>query len=85
MKEESTYDIDQMKLFSDICMALSQQVPSLPADMRSNAIIDAANMICEAYAMTEENIRLRRNDRSIIRTYRQSCHRGIRHYRSGSF
>lgn len=43
-----------MKLFSDICMALSQQVPSLPADMRSNAIIDAANMICEAYAMTED-------------------------------
>lgn len=46
MKEESTYSIDQMKLFSDICMALSQQVQSLPADMRSNAIIDAANMIC---------------------------------------
>lgn len=43
-----------MKLFSDICMALSQQVASLPADMRSNAIIDAANMICEAYAMTED-------------------------------
>lgn len=54
MKEESTYSIDQMKLFSDICMALSQQVASLPADMRSNAIIDAANMICEAYAMTED-------------------------------
>ena len=54
MKEESTYSIDQMKLFSDICMSLSQQVPSLPADMRSNAIIDAANMICEAYAMTED-------------------------------
>lgn len=53
MNKESTYSIDQMKLFSDICMALSQQVASLPADMRSNAIIDAANMICEAYAMTE--------------------------------
>jgi len=25
-----------------------------PADMRSNAIIDAANMICEAYAMSED-------------------------------
>lgn len=46
MKEESMYSIDQMKLFSDIRMALSQQVPSLPADMRSSAIIDAANMIC---------------------------------------
>ncbi len=54
MNKESTYDIDQMKLFSDICMALSQQVSSLPADMRSNAIIDAANMICEAYAMSED-------------------------------
>lgn len=54
MREESTYNIDQIKLFSDICMALPQQVTSLPADMRSNAIIDAANMICEAYAMTED-------------------------------
>lgn len=26
----------------------------MPADIRSNAIIDAANMICEAYAMTED-------------------------------
>lgn len=54
MNKESTYSIDQMKLFSDICMALSQQVPSLPVDMRSNAIIDAANMICKAYAMSED-------------------------------
>lgn len=54
IKESTYYNIDQMKLFSDICMALSQQVTSLPADMRSNAIIDAANMICEAYAMTED-------------------------------
>lgn len=53
MKEESTYSIDQIKLFTDICMALSQQVPSLPADSRSNAIIDAANVICDAYSMSE--------------------------------
>lgn len=54
MKQQDTYSIDQMKLFSDICMAISKQVASIPADIRSNAIIDAANMICEAYAMTKE-------------------------------
>lgn len=54
MKQQDTYSIDQMKLFSDICMAISKQVARIPAGIRSNAIIDAANMICEAYAMTEE-------------------------------
>lgn len=43
---------DQMKLFCDIGAAMSKQHKKIPADNRSNAVIKAANMIVEAYSMT---------------------------------
>lgn len=49
-----TYQLDQMKLFCDIAAAISKQQPDIPADNRANVAIEAANMIVEAYAMTDE-------------------------------
>lgn len=49
-----TYQLDQMKLFCDIAAAISKQQPNVPADNRANVAIEAANMIVEAYAMTDE-------------------------------
>ena len=49
-----TYQLDQMKLFCDIAAAISKQQPNLPADNRANVAIEAANMIVNAYAMTDE-------------------------------
>lgn len=49
-----TYQIDQMKLFCDIASAIAKQHPGMPADNRSNVVIEAANLICAAYAMTDE-------------------------------
>lgn len=49
-----TYQLDQMKLFSDIAAAISEQQPDIPSDNRANVAIEAANMIVKAYAMTDE-------------------------------
>ena len=49
-----TYQLDQMKLFCDIAAAISKQQPNIPADNRANVAIEAANMIVNAYAMTDE-------------------------------
>lgn len=49
-----TYQLDQMKLFCDIANAIAKQAPKLPADNRANVAIEAANLICEAYKMTDE-------------------------------
>lgn len=49
-----TYEMDQMKLFCDIAAAISKQHPKIPADNRANVAIEAANLIREAYAMTDE-------------------------------
>ncbi|MBL5920639.1 hypothetical protein I7V28_05805 [Lelliottia amnigena] len=49
-----TYEIDQMKLFCDIAAAIAKQHPKIPADNRTNVAIEAANLICAAYAMTDE-------------------------------
>ena len=49
-----TYEIDQMKLFCDIAVAIAKQHPRMPADNRANVAIEAAKLIREAYAMTDE-------------------------------
>lgn len=49
-----TYEMDQMKLFCDIAAAISKQHPKIPDDNRANVAIEAANLIREAYAMTDE-------------------------------
>lgn len=51
---ESTYQIDQMKLFCDIANAIAKQHPGLPADNRASVVIEAANMIVAAYSMTDK-------------------------------
>lgn len=48
------YQLDQMKLFCDITAAIAKQHPRLPADNRANVAIEAANLICAAYSMTDE-------------------------------
>ncbi|HAT7708537.1 TPA: hypothetical protein JAX41_005013, partial [Enterobacter roggenkampii] len=49
-----TYEIDHMKLFCDIAAAIAKQHPRMPADNRANVAIEAAKLIREAYAMTDE-------------------------------
>lgn len=48
-----TFDLDQLKLFTDICAAIAKQ-KKVPADNRANAVIKAANDIVAAYKMTNE-------------------------------
>ncbi|QHR68058.1 hypothetical protein sortregn_36 [Escherichia phage sortregn] len=50
---KTTYNLDQMALFSAIAAAVGKQAPGLPADNRANVVIEAANMIVAAYALTD--------------------------------
>lgn len=50
---KTTYNLDQMALFSAIAAAIGKQAPGLPADNRANVVIEAANMIVAAYALTD--------------------------------
>lgn len=49
-----TFEINQMKLMARIGDALSDQFPDIEADIRMNAIIEASEIICNAYRKTVE-------------------------------
>jgi hypothetical protein len=53
MRMKTTYQLDQLELFTAIARAISKQAPRLPADNRANVVIEAANMIVAAYALTD--------------------------------
>lgn len=46
--------VNQMDLFLAITKKLGQVRPAIPADNRSNAVIQACNMIVAVYAMSNE-------------------------------
>lgn len=52
-----TFEIDQMKLFNDVTAALAKQHPNIPADARTNAVIQGCNHICSAYKQTNEEFK----------------------------
>ena len=47
-----TAKLAQMKLCTAIAFEVSRQCPEMPADERFNACINAANHVCQAFAMT---------------------------------
>lgn len=62
---KTTYNLDQMALFSAIAAAVGKQAPGLPADNRANVVIQAANMIVEAYAMTDAEYMAKKSEAPI--------------------
>lgn len=50
--KEVTAKLGQMKLCTVIATEVSRQCPEMPADERFNACINAANHVCQAFAMT---------------------------------
>lgn len=51
---KNTFKPNQIELCSVIMKELSRQHRGLPADSRIQAVIDAANTVCAAYQMTDE-------------------------------
>ncbi|HHA1253136.1 TPA: hypothetical protein ACOELP_002651 [Enterobacter hormaechei] len=51
---KNTFKPNQIELCSAIMKELSRQHRGLPADSRMQAVIDAANTVCAAYQMTDE-------------------------------
>lgn len=52
-----TFEINQLKLMARISDAILEQFPDIEFDIRMNAIIEAADIICNAYRKTEEEYR----------------------------
>lgn len=50
--KEVTAKLGQMNLCTVIATEVSRQCPNMPADERFNACINAANHVCQAFAMT---------------------------------
>ena len=62
---KTTYNLDQMALFSAIAAAVGKQAPGLPADNRANVVIEAANMIVAAYALTDAEYMAKKSEAPI--------------------